>query len=99
MSIYDQVYLRKAKFMFKIYNNVAPTYISENFTLRNNVNTSINLRSTTSGCFIPPKPRTEYFKHSMRYSGCLAWNSLPEGVKNTQIIATFHNRCSKWSID
>ena len=66
MSIYDQLYLRKAKFMFKVYNNVAPTYISENFTLRNNVNTSINLRSSSAGCFIPPKPRTEYFKHSMK---------------------------------
>ena len=32
MSIYDQPYLRKAKFMFKIYNNVASAYISENFT-------------------------------------------------------------------
>ena len=99
MSIYDRLYLRKAKFMFKIYNNVAPTYISEYFTLRNNVNTSINLRSTISGCFIPPKPRTEYFKHSMRYSGCLVWNSLPEEVKNAQTIATFHNRCLKWLID
>ena len=27
MSIYDQLYLRKAKFMFKVYNNMAPTYI------------------------------------------------------------------------
>ena len=25
MSIYDRLYLRKAKFMFKIYNNVMPT--------------------------------------------------------------------------
>ena len=32
MSIHERLYLRKAKFMFKIYNNVAPTYISENFT-------------------------------------------------------------------
>ena len=50
MSIYDRLYLRKAKFMFKDYNNVAPTYISENFTLRNNVNTNINLKSS-SNCF------------------------------------------------
>lgn len=82
--------------MFKIYYNLAPTYIAEHFTLRNNVNTSINLRSTSAGCFIPPKPRTEYFKHSMRYSGCLVWNSLPEEVKSSQTIDTFHKRCLKW---
>ena len=99
MSVYDRLYLRKAKFMFKIYNNVAPAYITENFTLRNKVNTSINLRSSSAGCFIPPKPRTEYFKHSMRYSGCLVWNSLPEEVKSAQTIDTFHNRCLKWLVN
>ena len=27
MSIYDRLYLRKAKFMFTIFNNTAPVYI------------------------------------------------------------------------
>ena len=49
--------------------------------------------------FVPPKPRTEYFKHSLRYSGCLVWNSLPEEVKNAQTLETFHNRCLKWLIN
>ena len=73
LSIYDRLFLRKAKFMFKVYNEITPTYISETFTLRNNVNDSVVLRSITSGCFVPPKPRTEYFKQSMKYSGCLIW--------------------------
>ena len=29
MSIYDRFYLRKAKFMFKLFNNTASVYISE----------------------------------------------------------------------
>ena len=84
LSIYDRLFLRKAKFMFKVYNEITPTYISENFTLHNNVNDSVVLRSITSGCFVPPKPRTEYFKQSMKYSGCLIWNSLPDEVKGEQ---------------
>ena len=99
MSIYDRLYLRKAKLMFKVYNNIAPAYISENFTLRNNENTNIQLRSSSAGCFIPPKPRTECFKQSLRYSGCLIWNSLPEEVKNAQTISTFHNRCLRWLVN
>ena len=95
MSIYDWLYLRKAKFIFKIYSNVAPTYICENFTLRNNTYTSINLKSASAGCFIPPKPRTEHFKHSMRYSGCLVWSSLSEEIKSAQTIDTFHRRMLK----
>lgn len=100
MSIYDRLYLRKAKFMFKVYNNMIPEYISDQFSLRNNDSaTNISLRSTTAGCFVPPKPRTEYFKHSVRYSGCLVWNSLPEQVKNAQTLDTFHNRCVKWLLN
>ena len=96
LSIYDRLYLRKAKFMFKVYNNLAPTYISEKVTLRNNVNTSMQLRSASPGCFVPHKPRTERFKHSMKYSGSLVWNSLPEVVKNAPTLDTFHNRCLQW---
>ena len=100
MSIYDRLYIRKAKFMYKVANNITPTYITENFTPRNNdVNTTILLRSSTAGCFVPPKPRTEYFKNSLRYSGCLVWNSLPQEVKNAQTQETFHNRCLKWLIN
>ena len=80
-SIYDRLFLRKAKFMFKVYHNLTPTYIGENYNLRSNLNISVNLRSASTRCFVPPKPRTECFKQSMRYSGCLIWNSLPEVVK------------------
>ena len=106
LSIYDRLFLRKAKFMFKVYNEImfkvyneiTPTYISENFTLRNNVNDSVVLRSITSGCFVPPKPRTEYFKQSMKYSGYLIWNSLSDEVKGAKTLETFHNRCLKWLV-
>ena len=85
--------------MFKVYNYIVPAYISENFALRNNENTNIQLRSSSAGCFIPTIPRTECFKHSMRYSGCLVWKSLPEEVKNAQAIATFYNRCLRWLVN
>ena len=96
LSLYDRLLLRKAKFMYKVYNDLTPQYISENFTLRNEVNTSVMLRSSASGCFVPPQPKKECFKHSMRYSGCLIWNSLPNEVKCAQTLDTFHGRCLKW---
>ena len=87
LSIYDS-----------LYQHITPDYISEQFTLRNNVNTSVNLRSATASCFIPPKPRTEYYKHSLRYSRYLVWNSLPDETKRTESLNTFHNRCITWLI-
>ena len=98
LSIYDRLYLRKVKCMCKAYQHITPDYISEQFTLRNNVNTSVHLRSVSACCFIPPKPRTEYYKHSFIYSGCLVWNSLPADIKRAESLNTFHNRCITWLI-
>ena len=47
-SIYDCLFLQKAKFMFKVFNGLTPTYVSENFSTQSNLNTSVNLRSTSS---------------------------------------------------
>ena len=85
--------------MFKVYHNLTPTYIGENYNLRSNLNISVNLRSASTRCFVPPKPRTECFKQSLRYSGCLIWNSLPEVVENAQTQETFHKRCLNWLLN
>ena len=95
LSIHDRLFLRKAKFMFKVYNDLTPTYISENFSVRNEVNTSVILRSSASGCSVPPKP-IKCFKYSMRYSGCLIWNSLPYEVNCAQTLENLPCRCLKW---
>ena len=96
LSFCDRLFLRKASVMFRVYHDKTPPYISEKFTLRNEVNTSVLLRSTASGCFVPPQPRKECYKQSMTYPGCLIWNSLPNDVKSTQTPETFHSRCIKW---
>lgn len=96
MSIYDRIFLRKAKIMFKVYNGTAPAYISENFELRQVNEGTPALRSATSGCFVPPKPKKDLFKKSLRYSGCLIWNSLPGSIKHSPSIDSFHKRCTKW---
>ena len=70
LSVYYRLFLIKEVFMFKVYNGLTPSYISENFTLRNEMNVSANLRSSASGCFIPPLPKKECFTHNMCYSGC-----------------------------
>ena len=96
LSINDCLFLWQAKFMYKVYHGLTPQYISETFALRNEMDMSIHLRSTAAGCFVPPLPKKECFKQSMRYSGCLIWNSLPSNDKSAQTAETFHNRCLKW---
>ena len=96
LSVYDRFFLRKAKFMFKVYHNLTLTYISENYVQRNEMGMSIQLRSATAGCFVPPRPKRECFKQSMRYSGCLIWNSLPTNAKRAQTAEPFDIRFLRW---
>ena len=63
-----------------------------------NVNININHRPSSAGCYFPPKPRTEYFKNIMSYSGCLVVNDLPEEAKTAQTIDIFHIKCMKWLV-
>ena len=76
-SLYMIAYFLEKQSLLKVYHDLTPTYISENYVQRNEMEMSIQLRSTAAGCFVPPRPKREYFKQSMRYSGRLIWNSLP----------------------
>ena len=68
LSVYDRLFLTKAKFIFKVYHDLTPTYISENYVQGNEMEMSIQLRSSAAGCFVPPRPKRECFNQSMRYS-------------------------------
>ena len=48
LSVFDRLFLGKAKFMFKVYNGLTLPYISENFTQRNEMDTSVHLRSSAN---------------------------------------------------
>ena len=81
LSVYDHLFLCKAKFMYKVYHGLTPQYISENFVLRNEMDMSVHLRSTSAGCLVHHFQRKNALsKVRMRYSGCLIWNSLPGNV-------------------
>lgn len=96
MTIYDRVFFRKAKFMFKVKNGLTPSYISEMFEVRNADDTMPALRSLSSSSYVVPRPSKELFKNSMMYSGSLIWNILPPHVKNTDSVEAFHRLCLKW---
>ena len=81
--------------MFKVYHKLTPTYISENFIPRKEMDMTVHLRSTALGCFVPPLPEKKCFKRCMRYSDFLIWNSLPSEVRSAQTDETFNNRCIK----
>lgn len=96
LNIYERIFLRKAKLMFKIFNSLTPPYINQLFHLRPLNDTLQSLRSASTINYMMPKPQIEVFKQSMIYSGPLIWNSLPDSLKNLGNIDSFHKNCIKW---
>ena len=89
MSFSERVFLRKAKFMFKVANNVTPEYINHLSTKRqqknNDGNETLMLPQTAADNFILPKPRTELYKSSTAFF----WS-----INAAQTSESFHSRCA-----
>ena len=66
LSFDQSIFLSKAKMMYKIHNNIAPSYLNELFLMRftNLNNTASNLRSVASKNFIVPQAKCNLFKGS-----------------------------------
>ena len=96
---FDQiVFLNKAKIMYKVYNNLAPTYLQELFQMRdvNHDNTASNLRSVSRKNYILPQAKCNLFKGSLSFSGVIVWNSIPVNIKNSLSLDVFVKRCTYW---
>ena len=63
----------KATLMFKLIKGLSAMYLQDLFSIRS---TPYNLRDSEIK-LNPPKPRTNYCKRALGYSGALLWNSLP----------------------
>lgn len=96
LTIYERIFLRKAKFMFKAFTQEAPLYIQNMFEHTQINDESRILRSSSDNNFVIPRPNKELFKRSMSYSGAVIWNILPENIKLSNNVTTFHARCIKW---
>ena len=96
LNIYERIFLRKAKFMFKVSKSVLPSYVNQMFSFRPFNETLQSLRSTGALDFNTPKPKKEIFKQSLIYSGPVIWNNLPDCLKNFETVDSFHRQCIKW---
>lgn len=80
--------LKKAVFMYKIFNDILPNCLTSFFTFVNNYS-PMTLRSESSVNFLNHRPRIECYKKSILYSGCIIWNELPHDIKTAPSIIAF----------
>ena len=75
----------KAILMYKTINKLMLDYLQELFYLRVN---NYNLRDSDHKLELP-KPRTDYLKRSISYSGALLWNNLPNDLRSLKFLNIF----------
>ena len=96
MTFPDRVKFQKSVLMFKIFNNLTPSYLQDHFTLTSDVHQS-PLRSTTENLLYVPKPNIELFRKSLSYSGSKIWNAIPDHVKQSTSIIQFKKEYLRWT--
>ena len=81
----EQVAYRKAVFMWKVTNEYAPKVLSEFFVS--------NGQDLTK--YVLPHPPNDTAKEYFVYSCVMAWNSLPDVLRNTTIYSAFTRNLKK----
>ena len=65
--------------MYKIHNNLSPSYLRQIFTNTSNVHAH-NLRNSEINCYVP-RQGTEYAK-GLHYRGSVLWNKIPSETRH-----------------
>ena len=73
--------------IYKIHNNLSPSYLRRIFTNTSNVH-SHNLRNSELNYYVP-RPRTESAKGSLHYRGSVLWNRIPSEIKKLPSLNVF----------
>ena len=87
----------KARLMYRIIHGQAPAILIESFQNPIAPQHNYNLRNSDLR-FHLPKPRNEYIKKSISYSGAKLWNNLSSEVRNSVSINTFSSLISDVSL-
>ena len=81
----------KATLMLKIIKGLSPAYLQDLFSIRS---TPYNLRDSDIKLNLP-KPRTNYYKRALGYSGSLLWKSLPVNLRKSDSLGYFKKELDK----
>ena len=73
--------------MYKIHNDISPSYLRRIFTNTSNVH-SRDLRNSELNYYVS-KPRTDSAKRSLLYRGSVLWNKIPS--RNLPSFKVFHS--------
>jgi len=95
MKFSDRVTYKKSLLVYMSINNIAPSYLNDKFTLSSNIHNRV-LRSANNSELYVPKPRLEFSRKSLSYSGAKIWNGLPLYIREATTIQQFKCLYLQW---
>ena len=75
----------KARMMYKTLNKIGPKSLINLFTFKDVIK-NYSLRNISSGLCLP-QPRTNSMKNSFMFDGAKLWNSIPNEIRESKIMA------------
>ena len=100
MLSFDQnVFVNKAKTMYKVSNGLVPQYIVDLFQSRADSLPNTSLRSVSNHNFTIPQPKCSLYKESLSYSGPVIRNAIPTDIKKSSTINAFVNKLRDWLLN
>ena len=86
---------QKAIMMYKIVNDLAPSYMAYMFTSQYGSQV-YSLRNSTFN-FEIPNARTEPYRNSFAFTGAKIWNELPEDFKTALSLNAFKRKIKSYN--
>jgi len=82
LKLSDLAELQEMKFVYKLVNNMLPSYFSTGIFQRNSTLRSRNTRSSNLNLFHIPRVRCEFARNSIQYQIPIAFNNCPQVFRN-----------------
>jgi hypothetical protein len=96
MRFDDRMIYKKAIIMFKSINDIPyPQYMQSKFQFVYQKHER-NLRSTNSSDLAVPRPKKEFFRKSLVYSGPKLWNNIPLNIRKSKTVQEFQASYLSW---
>lgn len=94
LNVQNRINLNVLCLVFKLKNNLLPSYLSENLLYVHNVYVSMTLRNSLD--FRLPKYNKKSTQQNLFYKGLKQYNELPIEVKKSENLNTFKEKATKY---
>ena len=91
MNIRDRIIYLTGCMMYKVKNEIAPSYLNELFRPVSTIH-SVNTRGSVNGDLYVPKCNTNYGKSSFQYKGSVLWNVISKDIRQVNSLMQFKNK-------